>query len=153
AAASPRSGLFLKSNELRHLMAKTTSHLIALLAFVYAYMITPLLHAQVPGTLVSVAGGGGLTAGPALSSALPDIGSLAQDGHGNGYGASRITCVVYKYDTLGNISVFAGNGVCNSAGDGGPATQASLSAPISVAVDAQANVYVADLTAHVVREI
>src|SRR5215813_6571919 len=133
-------------------MAKTTSLLTAVLACALACLLSPSLHAQGP-TLLRVAGGGGLASGPALSSPLPDIGSIAQDGLGNGYGVSRITCVVYKYDTFGNISVFAGNGVCNSAGDGGPATQASLSAPISVAVDAQANVYVAELTAHVVRKI
>src|SRR5215472_14776437 len=134
-------------------MAKTTSLLIALLAFALASLLSPSLYAQAPNTLISVAGGGGLAAGPALTSPLPDIGSIAQDGHGNGYGVSRITCVVYKHDPLGNISVFAGNGVCNSSGDGGPATQAGLKSPISVAVDSQANVYVAELEAHVVLKI
>jgi len=134
-------------------MAKKTSLLLALLAFVFACLVSPTLHAQGPGTLVSVAGGGGLASGPALSSPLPDIGSIAADNHGNGYGVSTITCVVYKYDSTGNISVFAGNGICNSAGDGGPATQAELFRPFSVAVDSQANVYVVDLGGHVVRKI
>jgi sugar lactone lactonase YvrE len=132
-------------------MAKTTSLLLTLAIFVC--LVCPSLHAQAPGTLISVAGGGGLSAGPALSSPLPEIGSIAADGHGNGYGVSSITCVVYKYDPLGNISVFAGNGVCNPSGDGGPATQAGLRYPISVAVDAQANVYVADLGGNAVRKI
>jgi len=134
-------------------MAKKISLLLILPVLILACPLAPSLRAQAPNTLISVAGGGGLAAGPALSSPLPEIGSIASDGHGNGYGVSRITCVVYKYDPLGNISVFAGNGVCHSAGDGGPATQAELKAPISVAVDPLGNVYVADLMGHVVRKI
>jgi len=84
-----------------------------------------------------------------LSAALPEIGSIASDAAGNGYGVSTITCVVYKYDASGNISVFAGNGVCASSGDGGPAVQAGFRVPISVAVDSHSNVYVADFPARV----
>ena len=134
-------------------MAKTTSLLIAFSVLVFVSFIPSTLYAQAPGTLISVAGGGGLASGPALTSPLPEIGALAQDGHGNGYGVSRITCVVYKYDTKGNISVFAGNGVCISSGDGGPATQAGLSGPVFAAVDSQANVYVAELGGNAVRKI
>lgn len=134
-------------------MPRSSTFKFALLAFFLASFVSPSVHAQAPNTLVSVAGGGGLAAGPALSSPLPDIGSIASDGHGSGYGVSPITCVVYKYDTSGNISVFAGNGICNPAGDGGPATQAELLDPISVAVDPQTNVYVADLGGNAVRKI
>src|SRR5215469_1580099 len=104
-------------------------------SLIVACLVSSPIRAQAPGTLVSVAGGGGLGSGPALSSPLPEIGSIAQDSHGNGYGVSRITCVVYKHDPQGNISVFAGNGVCISSGDGGPATQAGFHLPFSVAVD------------------
>jgi sugar lactone lactonase YvrE len=134
-------------------MPRLTTFRIALHTLILAHLVLPLLHAQAPNTLISVAGGGGLAGGPALSAALPDIGSIASDGHGSGYGVSSITCVVYKYDPSGNISVFAGNGVCNSAGDGGPATQAELRAPIAVTVGPNSNVYVADLGGNVVRMV
>jgi sugar lactone lactonase YvrE len=128
-------------------MARSSTLPLGSLALLFASAVS----AQ--NTLVSVAGGGGLAGGPALSAVIPEIGSIASDGAGNGYGVSRVTCVVYKYDSSGNITVFAGNGVCVSSGDGGPATQASFNGPISVAVDAHSNVYVADLPASVVRKI
>src|SRR5579859_768097 len=123
-------------------MPRLTTFRIAIQTFILAQLALASLHGQSPNTLISVAGGGGLAGGPALSAAIPDVSSIASDSHGNGYGVSRITCVVYKYDPSGNISVFAGNGVCNSAGDGGPATQAEFAAPIAVTVGPNLNVYV-----------
>jgi NHL repeat len=56
----------------------------------------------------------------------------------------------------GHIYTVAGNGICGSTGDGGPALQAELWDPGAVAVDAAGDVYIADqgnrtirvLTAH-----
>src|ERR1035438_7128593 len=44
----------------------------------------------------------------------------------------------------GTITTLAGNGMQPYAGDNGPATQASFSEPIGVAVDAAGNVYILD---------
>ena len=44
----------------------------------------------------------------------------------------------------GRITVVAGDGRNDYSGDGGPATQASLSAPMDVEVDAAGNLYIAD---------
>ena len=44
----------------------------------------------------------------------------------------------------GTIATVAGNGAAKFAGDGGPATTASLRRPQGVAVDSEGNLYVAD---------
>ncbi|MDQ6616563.1 MAG: right-handed parallel beta-helix repeat-containing protein [Actinomycetota bacterium] len=49
----------------------------------------------------------------------------------------------------GDITTVAGGGL----GDGGPATSAALRAPVSVAVDAAGNVFIADLNSSTVRKV
>ena len=44
----------------------------------------------------------------------------------------------------GIITTIAGNGTFGYSGDGGAATAAALNAPLSIAVDASGNVYIAD---------
>jgi uncharacterized protein (TIGR03437 family) len=55
-------------------------------------------------------------------------------------GADRVRMI----DTSGIIHAFAGNGTLGSSGDNGPATQARLNYPQSLAVDSKGNVYVGD---------
>ena len=51
------------------------------------------------------------------------------------------------------ITTLAGNGIASGSGDGGPATQATLNTPASVAIDTSGNVYVADAFNHRVRRV
>lgn len=51
------------------------------------------------------------------------------------------------------ISTVAGNGTAGFAGDGGPATSASLNGPIGVAVDTSENVYIADVVNQRIRRV
>lgn len=53
----------------------------------------------------------------------------------------------------GIINTFAGNGSPTHAGDGGPATNASLNRPTDVAVAPDRSVYIADAYNHVVRRV
>lgn len=85
--------------------------------------------------------------GPALSAELLPSG-VAVDSSGNVYIANfqaassyADTCAVLKL-TAGTISTIAGDGTCESTGDGGQATSAEIS-PISVAVDSAGDVYIA----------
>ncbi len=52
-----------------------------------------------------------------------------------------------------NISTIAGNHVAGYSGDGGPASEAQITAPHAVVADAVGNVYVADRFNHVIRKI
>src|SRR5205823_1064587 len=53
----------------------------------------------------------------------------------------------------GIIMTVAGNGQPGFSGDGGPATAASLNFPISVAVDEDRNLYIADSLNHRIRKV
>ena len=53
----------------------------------------------------------------------------------------------------GTISTIAGDGRRGHAGDGGPATDASLVVPRRVAVDAEGNVFISDALGHRIRAI
>ena len=53
----------------------------------------------------------------------------------------------------GVISTFAGNGIRGFAGDGGPASAASLRGPNAIALDSQGNILIADLDNHRIRAV
>ncbi len=53
----------------------------------------------------------------------------------------------------GIIETLAGNGEPGFAGDGGPATAASLNEPKGLCVDQQGNLYIADSENHVIRRV
>jgi sugar lactone lactonase YvrE len=55
--------------------------------------------------------------------------------------------------TPGIITTIAGNGQRGSSGDGGPATQASLSQPLFVALDGAGNLYISDAFNYRIRKV
>ncbi|MFH0907421.1 MAG: MBG domain-containing protein [bacterium] len=79
--------------------------------------------------------------------------SVAVDGIGNVYVADSENNRIRKVDTNGVITTLAGNGIYDFGGDGGPATNASLQAPTSVAPDQDGNVYIADRYNNRIRKV
>lgn len=55
--------------------------------------------------------------------------------------------------TAGTITTVAGTGVAGSSGDGGPATEAQLNRPISIAMDAEGNLYIAESAGNIIRRL
>ncbi len=53
----------------------------------------------------------------------------------------------------GDIITVAGDGIAGYSGDGGPATDAELNDPRDVAVDSAGDVFIADLSNNVIREV
>lgn len=100
------------------------------------------------GTISTVAGSGtyGFSGdgGPATSANLGSPDGVAVDGAGNLYIADLYNRRVRKVDTRGTISTVAGDGRYGFSGDGGAATNASLSNPTGLAIDAAGNLYIAD---------
>jgi sugar lactone lactonase YvrE len=82
--------------------------------------------------------------GPATSAMLEGPGGITVDNSGNLYiiDFKRIR----KVDTSSTITTVAGTGISGYSGDGGPATEARLDLPQSVAVDVYGNLYIADLS-------
>jgi DNA-binding beta-propeller fold protein YncE len=78
---------------------------------------------------------------------------LVVDQDGNILLADRGNHVIYKIAPDGWRTVFAGNGVQGYAGDGGPATEASINTPHDVRLDAQGNLYIADVFNHRIRKV
>ena len=117
----------------------------------------------VPAQLSLFAGqsGGGCSdtgiPGPAVSANFCTAAATAVDASGNTYIVDTSLNTVYKVDTSGNISVFAGvpvNSITGSySGDGGQATAAYLSQPSDVAIDGSGNVYIADYGNGRVRKV
>jgi uncharacterized protein (TIGR03437 family) len=78
--------------------------------------------------------------GPALQANFSNPCKLAIDPSGNIYIADLSNSRIRKISGA-NISTIAGNGTAGYTGDGKPATQANISQPCGLAVDASGNVY------------
>lgn len=107
-----------------------------------------------PGTTSTFAGGGtGGDGGAAAEARLGGPTGITVDGLGNHYIADQRDNTIRKVTPAGVISTFAGTGIPGYAGDGGPATSARLSGPMSVLVDGAGFVYIADTGNNVVRKV
>ena len=108
-----------------------------------------------PGTITTVAGNGTKgfcgDGGPATQACLHSVDGLAVDAASNLYIAEWENQRVRRVAPDSTITTIAGNGTRGFCGDRGPATQACLSDPYGLAVDAAGNLYIAD--PHRVRRV
>ena len=93
------------------------------------------------------------TGGPATGAPLGNVTSLALDSAGLLYIADPQNNAVFRIDSSGNISVFAGNGLQGFSGEGGAATSASLSLPTGIAFDGAGNLYITDQGNQRIRKV
>lgn len=104
----------------------------------------------------TVAGGYIADGGKATAASLNfgyTFGHIAFDPAGNLYIADVGNCRIRKVTPAGQISTFAGTGICSYSGDGGPATSATVFLPEAVAADANGNVYIGDSGNSVIRKV
>jgi trimeric autotransporter adhesin len=123
---------------------------IILAVLAMASVFPAIAHAQ--NNIVTVAGGGPNNV-PALSSSVGVPVGVAQDSNLNLYIADPHGNRVYKIDTTGLLTVFAGTGSAGFSGDTALATAAQLSGPTGLFVDSANNVFIADSGNHVIRRI
>jgi sugar lactone lactonase YvrE len=128
-----------------------------LLFLILLVSLFPLsVTAQEPGTIVTLAGGGeqegeGI---PATDLALQFPFGVGVDAMGNVYIADTGNHRIRRVDIVsGEATTVAGTGDFSFSGDGGPATEAQLNGPQSVAVDAQGNIYIADSANRRIRRV
>lgn len=91
--------------------------------------------------------------GPALGAQLDLPQCVAVDPSGNVYIADWLNNVVREVSPAGVINTIAGNGTQGYSGDGGPAVSAQLSFPFGLALDSAGDLYIADSSNNVIREV
>ncbi len=91
--------------------------------------------------------------GPAINAEIKQPQGIAADNKGNIYFADYGNQVIRVIDANGIIHTFAGNGSKGYGGDGGPATQALLNNPTTVAADNFGNVYIGDVYNQRIRKV
>ena len=101
------------------------------------------------GVITTFAGGPFLFTGngqAAVNAPLGFIFGITLDPFGNVVIADYGNSLVARFNPGGTVSVIAGNGIALGVhtGDGGPALNAALNAPVGVAYDSQGNLYIAE---------
>ncbi len=91
--------------------------------------------------------------GQASLAKLNQPNNLILDNTGNIYIADTYNNVIRKINTTGIISTIAGNGTAGYSGDWGAAITAQLFNPIGLAFDAAGNLYFAEATNNIIRQI
>jgi RHS repeat-associated protein len=98
------------------------------------------------GIITTVAGNGSYgysgDGGPAIDAQLNSPCGIAFDSIGTLFVADRDNHRIRKIDRNGIIETVAGTGIAGFSGDGGLASQVSLTNPVDVAVDAWGNLYI-----------
>ena len=110
------------------------------------------------GSIDTVAGNGSQgysgDGGPATRAQFHTLGGLAVDRAGNVYIADNFNNRVRMVSgSTGIVNTVAGNGLAGGAGDGELATGAELNNPLSMALDAQGNLYIADAGNFRIRKV
>jgi sugar lactone lactonase YvrE len=108
------------------------------------------------GVITTIAGNGnGIYSGeggPAAAAGLSVYG-VAVDSVGNVYVADTGNEAIRKVSSAGVITTAAGIGLAGYGGDGGLAINAELNNPLGVAVDGAGDLYIADTSNSVIREV
>jgi NHL repeat-containing protein len=91
--------------------------------------------------------------GPAITQAIENPTSVISDGAGGFYFASGSHNKIYRVSSSGTLTFAVGTGRTGFTGDGGPATSATLAYPVSMALDANGNLFIADHRNHRVRKV
>lgn len=95
-----------------------------------------------------------LRMGQPFGQSADPAGRITYDAAGNLYFADSANQVIRKIDTAGISHRIAGTpGVAGHSGDGGPATAATLSSPVDLAIAPDGTLYFTDVYNHCVRAI
>jgi streptogramin lyase len=110
------------------------------------------------GELTTVAGNGTIgysgDGGPATKAQLNEPYEVRFDSAGNMIFVEMKNHLIRRVDAkTGEISTIAGTGKQGFGGDDGPASKAQFNIPHSIALDAEDNIYVADIGNHRIRRI
>lgn len=111
------------------------------------------------GIISTVAGDGSGTpafrgdGGPATSAWIYGVDDIALDNQGNLFLTDTFNHRIRKIAGDGIITTVAGNGIASFAGDGGPATAASLNQPAGIGIDTLGNLFIVDTFNSRIRKV
>ena len=108
------------------------------------------------GIITTLAGGGQNypgDGGPATNGILANPSAVAVDGNGDVFVADTYHERVRKVGSNGIITTVAGNGLYGFLGDGNVGTNAELTYPYGLAVDAHGNLFIADENNERIRKV
>ena len=110
------------------------------------------------GVITTVAGSGSAgfsgDGGPAIDAEIADPRDVAVDAGGDLLFADARNSRVRRVDAAtGVITTVVGNGAAGFSGDGGPATEASISFPYSIALGPRGDIFIADTGINRVRRV
>ncbi|NBV87018.1 MAG: hypothetical protein EBS01_12330, partial [Verrucomicrobia bacterium] len=117
------------------------------------HLIRRITPSGVVTTLAGVSGNSGVTDGPANSAKFYNPSGLGIDSDGNVFVADQSNHAIRKITPAGVVSTFAGSGTGAGGSGDGQGTAARFNNPYSLSVDREGNVYVADLSAQLIRKI
>jgi RHS repeat-associated protein len=109
--------------------------------------------ANIISTVAGKGGGYSGDGGPAVDATMDGPAGISIDGRGNLFFADVGNSRIRKVDPDGFITTVAGNGQNACSGDGGPALEAAIGYPQSVAVDVAGNLYIADAQCNRIRKV
>lgn len=138
-------------------MRKTLRTSLCLFLFFVTCCIFHSMYANAQGVITTIIGNGMASFGGdetlAVNANLTNPSGVVVDGGGNMYIADTGNNRIRMVNTDGIISTVAGNGNAGFSGDEGAATEATLNAPIDVALDAEGNLYISDNENHRIRKV
>jgi sugar lactone lactonase YvrE len=110
------------------------------------------------GQIISTFAGNGIGSsagdgGPATAAEVNNPGGVAFDGAGNVYFSGFYDDNIRKVSAGGIITTICGIGLPGYSGDGGPATDAQISGPTKIYMDATGDLYIADQFNNRIRKV
>ena len=116
--------------------------------------IPPRLDEILPGYITTIAGVGTFWGdGRLATKAMVEPTDIILDSKGNIYVGEPGQARIRRIRSNGIIEPFAGTGTEGVAGDGGPASEAQLWQPRSMAIDSADNIYIANAWSHRIRRV
>src|ERR1700687_1060859 len=100
-----------------------------------ALLLVVVAPIAVRAQTINTVAGGGSTNVAAMSVGVGGPEGVIKDGSGNVYILDNFYSRIFKVDTTGNMTIFAGNGTAGFSGDGGAPTAAQLNGPSAFFMD------------------